>query len=314
VLEDNIRTPSGIAYTAAVRTALDAHLPFADTFARLDPAPAFEMLGDALRAAAPDGRGDPSIALLSDGPGNSAWWEHTEIARRLDVPIVSPDDLFVRRGRLYAGMENGGTRELQVLYRRTDEDSLRGEDGRATWLAGALLGPCRSRNLTVVNPLGAGLADDKLVHAYVEEMVRFYLGEEPLVPSVRTYDLGDPEVLESAMPRLRELVVKPRTGHGGAGVVVCTHATDEDCRAVAERVAAEPAAWIAQETVMLSTHPTVCDGALAPRHVDLRPFVIGAGEGAAVVPGALTRVAFEAGALVVNSSQNGGGKDTWILT
>jgi len=314
VLEDNIRTPSGIAYTAAVRAALDPHLPFADHAARLEPTPAFDMLGDALRAAAPDGRGDPSIALLSDGPRNSAWWEHTEIACRLDVPIVSPDDLFVRRGRLYAGMESAGTRELQVLYRRTDEDRLRGDDGRATWLAGALLGPCRNRNLTVVNPLGAGLADDKLVHAYVEEMVRFYLGEEPLVPSVRTYDLGDPEILESAMPRLRELVVKPRTGHGGAGVVVCTHATDEDCKAVAERVAAEPAGWIAQETVMLSTHPTVCDGALEPRHVDLRPFVIGAGERAAVVPGALTRVAFEAGALVVNSSQNGGGKDTWILT
>jgi len=313
VLEDNIRTPSGFAYMAAVRTALDAHLPFAEESARLDPAPAFQMLGEALRGAAPDGSGDPSVALLSDGPDNSAWWEHTEIARRLDVPIVSPEDLFVRRGRLYAGLQNAGARELQVVYRRTDEDRLRDGDGSPTWLAGALLGPCRSGTLAVVNPLGAGLADDKLVHAYVEEMVRFYLGEDPLVPSVRTYDLGDPEVLESAMPRLRELVVKPRTGYGGAGVVVCTHATDEDCQAVAERVAARPAAWIAQETVRLSTHPTVCDGALEPRHVDLRPFVIGAGEEAAVVPGALTRVAFEAGALVVNSSQNGGGKDTWIL-
>jgi uncharacterized circularly permuted ATP-grasp superfamily protein len=144
-------------------------------------------------------------------------------------------------------------------------------------------------------------------------MVRFYLGEEPLVPSVRTYDLGDPETLEEALPRLGELVVKPRAGHGGAGVVVSPRATDEDRRAVAERVEANPAAWIAQDTVMLSTHPTVCDGALAPRHVDLRPFVIGCGEHAAAVPGALTRVAFEANALVVNSSQNGGGKDTWIL-
>jgi uncharacterized circularly permuted ATP-grasp superfamily protein len=152
------------------------------------------------------------------------------------------------------------------------------------------------------------------VHAYVDDMVRFYLDEDPLVPSVQTYDLGDPEAFEAAMPRLGELVVKPRTGHGGAGVVVCPHATNEDCKAVVERVEAEPTAWIAQETVMLSTHPTVCDGTLEPRHVDLRPFVIGAGEEAAAVPGALTRVAFDAGALVVNSSQNGGGKDTWVLT
>ncbi|MGH3990954.1 MAG: circularly permuted type 2 ATP-grasp protein, partial [Pseudonocardiaceae bacterium] len=247
------------------------------------------------------------------GPDNSAWWEHTEIARRLGMPIVSPADLFVRRGRLQARLEDGRTRELEVVYRRTSEDRLRDDDGGATWLAGPLLGPCRNGTLSVVNPLGAGLADDKLVHAYVDDMMRFYLGEDPLVPSVPTYDLGDPEVLESVMPRLGELVIKPRTGHGGAGIVVGPHATDEDREAVARRVAASPLTWIAQETVMLSTHPTVCDGALAPRHVDMRPFVIGAGEDAATVPGALTRVAFEAGALVVNSSQNGGGKDTWIL-
>ena len=313
VLEDNVRTPSGMAYMAAVRSALDGHLPCGDRSRRLDPAPAFDLLADGLRAAAPDGRGDPSLALLSDGPGNSAWWEHAEIARRLGVPIVSPDELFVRRGRLHARLEDGGTRELQVVYRRTDEDRLRDEDGSATWLAGTLLDPCRSGTLTVVNPLGAGLADDKLVHAYVDEIVRFYLGEEPLVPSVRTYDLGDPEVLESALPRLGELVVKPRTGHGGAGIVVCPHASEEDRRAVAERVAKRPTAWIAQETVMISTHPTVCGRALEPRHVDLRPFVIGCGEGATPVPGALTRVAFDAGALIVNSSQNGGGKDTWVL-
>ncbi|MDQ4048404.1 MAG: circularly permuted type 2 ATP-grasp protein [Actinomycetota bacterium] len=314
VLEDNIRTPSGIAYMAAARTALDGHLPYPGSSGRLEPALAFELLGDLLRAAAPDGRGDPSVALLSDGPRNSAWWEHTEIARRLELPIVSPEDLFVRGGRLHARLKEGGTRELQVVYRRTDDDRLRDREGRPTWLVDALLEPCRNGTLTVVNPLGAGLADDKLAHAYVDEMVRFYLGEEPLVPSVRTYDLGDPDVLESTMPRLSELVVKPRTGHGGAGILVGPHAADEDRQRVAEQVAANPAAWVAQETVTLSTHPTVCDGALEPRHVDLRPFVLGSGEEATAAPGALTRVAFDAGALVVNSSQNGGGKDTWILT
>jgi uncharacterized circularly permuted ATP-grasp superfamily protein len=313
VLEDNMRTPSGLGYMAAARAALDNHVR-CDAFAsRLDPLAAFDMLGDALRAAAPDGAGDPSVALLSDGPGNSAWWEHTEIASRLGCPIVSPSDLSVRGGRLYARLEDGASRELQVVYRRTDEDRLRDEHGRATWLADALLGPYRRGNLGVVNPLGAGLADDKLVHAYVDEMVRFYLGEDPLVRSVRTYDLGDREAFEFTMPRLDELVVKPRSGHGGAGVVVCPHATTEDRRAVAERVAANPAAWIAQDTVALSTHPTVIDGQLAPRHVDMRPFVIGWGGDGEAVPGALTRVAFERGALIVNSSQNGGGKDTWIV-
>jgi uncharacterized circularly permuted ATP-grasp superfamily protein len=313
VLEDNTRTPSGIAYMAATRAALDSHLDCEDPSSRLDPVDGFEMLGAALRAAAPDGRGDPSVALLSDGPENSAWWEHREIARRLGIAIVTPEDLVVRGRRLFAGFDNGDSRELQVVYRRTDEDRLRDDSRRATWLTGALLGPCRSGNLSVVNPLGAGLADDKLVHAYVDEMVRFYLDEEPLVPSVRTYDLGDPEVYESTMPRLGELVVKPRSGHGGAGVVVCPHATAEDRKEAADRVSAEPTAWIAQETVTLSTHPTVVDGVLAPRHVDMRPFVIGCGEDATAVPGALTRVAFEQGALIVNSSQNGGGKDTWIL-
>ena len=311
VLEDNIRTPSGIGYMAAVRAALDPELPCEHP--RLDPVPAFEMLGAALRAAAPDGRGDPSIALLSDGPGNSAWWEHREIARRLGLPIVLPQDLYVRAGRLHARRDDAEALEVQVIYRRTDEDRLRDEAGRATWLAGTLLGPCRSGRLAVVNPLGSGVADDKLTHAYVDEMVRFYLGEEPLVRSVPTYDLGDPDVRAEVMPRLGELVVKPRTGLGGAGVLVGPHAEAEDVRALAARVAADPSAWVAQETVALSTHPTVCDGRLAPRHVDMRPFVVGCAEDAAAVPGALTRVAFGEGAFVVNSSQDGGGKDTWVL-
>jgi len=313
VLEDNCRTPSGVAYMTGARAALDRHLPLSPPTNRLDPGAAFEILAEALRACAPDGSGDPSIALLSDGPGNSAWYEHRAIARRLGVPIVSPDDLLVRRGCLHARLESGGTQEVQVVYRRTDEDQLRHPDGRATWLADALLGPCRNEKLSVVNPLGAGLSDDKLVHAYVDEMVRFYLDEEPLVPSVCTYDLGDREVLEDVIPRLDELVVKPRTGHGGAGVVVCPHASEEDRREIEKQVRANPTAWIAQEMVMLSTHPTVCGGRLEPRHVDLRPFVVGAGGSAETVPGGLTRVAFGAGALVVNSSQNGGGKDTWAL-
>ena len=144
------------------------------------------------RAAAPDGGGDPSVALLSDGAGNSAWYEHRVLASRLGIPIVGRADLFMRRGRLHAQLPGGRERELQVVYRRTDEDRLRDEHGRATWLADLLLDPCRRGRVACVNAFGTGVADDKLLHAYVDDMVRFYLGEEPLIESVRTYDLGDP--------------------------------------------------------------------------------------------------------------------------
>jgi uncharacterized circularly permuted ATP-grasp superfamily protein len=171
----------------------------------------------------------------------------------------------------------------------------------------------RAGTLGCFNAYGPGLADDKLVHAYVEEMIRFYLGEEPLVPSVHTYDLAEPEPRATALAALDELVVKPRTGHGGYGVLIGPHASRDDVASARRAIQAAPDQWIAQDTVRLSRHPTICGGALEPRHVDLRPFVLSAGEDVRVVPGGLTRVAFGAGALVVNSSQNGGGKDTWVL-
>jgi carboxylate-amine ligase len=273
----------------------------------LDPEVAFDLLGATIRSAAPGG--DPSIVLLSDGPANAAWYEHNEIGRRLGIPVVQPRDVMVRGGRLHAWLGEGRTRPIDVVYRRTDEDRLRDRAGRATWLADLLLAPVRRGTLAVVNPFGAGLADDKLVHAYVEEMVRFYLGEEPLLRSVRTMDLSDDAVRAEALGALGDLVVKPRSGYGGAGVVVCRQAGDDDVAALAREIAAAPREWIAQETVELCTHPTVCDGRLEPRHVDLRPFVFGGGD---VAPAALTRVAFEAGQMIVNSSRGGGAKDTWL--
>jgi len=313
VLEDNIRTPSGLAYAVAARAAVDPHLGAAAPARRRDPAAAYAMLGDMLRAAAPEGVSEPHVVLLSDGPSNIARWEHRQLARALGIPLVGPGDLLVRRGRLHAVLDSGQTRAVDVLYRRTDEDGLRDPRGRATWLADLLLAPVRRANLIVVNPCGAGVADDKLVHAYVEEMVRFYLGQEPLLRSVPTYDLGDPEVREAVRPRLDELVVKPRSGLGGRGIVVCPHASASDREEVARRVDAAPEHWVAQEMVALSTHPTVCEGRLEPRHVDLRPYVMGGAAQAATVPCALTRVALGRGSLVVNSAQNGGGKDTWVL-
>jgi carboxylate-amine ligase len=183
-----------------------------------------------------------------------------------------------------------------------------------TWLGELLLEPLRRGTVACVNAFGNGLADDKLVHAYVGEMVSFYLGEEPLVRSVHTYDPGEPAVREEVLERIGELVVKPRNGSGGAGVIVCPHASAEDVELAARLVGTKPEAFVVQDTIELSTHPTVVDGALEPRHVDLRPFVFSTPSGATVLAGGLTRVALGRGALVVNSSMNGGGKDTWMLT
>jgi uncharacterized circularly permuted ATP-grasp superfamily protein len=309
VLEENLRTPSGLAYGSAARRAVDATGPFEAPSDRRDIAASFELLAGAIREASPDGRGDPSAALLSDGPFNAAWFEHRELARRTRIPIVTREELDSRGGRLYAIQTDGPPRELQVVYRRTDEDRLSDDSGRRTWIAEALLEPVRSGRLTVVNGLGAGIADDKLTHAYVHDMIRFYLDEQPELASVPTYDLGDPAVREDVLTRLDELVVKPRAAHGGTGVVIGRQASNEDRERVSRLVRARPDGFVAQETVPLSSHPTVCDGSLEPRHVDLRAFAIDGG----VAPGALTRVALKQGSLLVNTSQDGGGKDTWVL-
>jgi uncharacterized circularly permuted ATP-grasp superfamily protein len=310
VLEDNVRTPSGLTYAAAARLAVDGALPLAPPATRLDVDRGFDLLAKTLRQAAPNGGGDPSIALLTDGPANSAWYEHRALARRLRIPLVTGRDLHLRGGRLHATLRGSRTREIQVLYRRTDEDRLRDEAGRANWLADALLDPVRNGRVAVVNAFGAGVADDKAIHTHVEDMVRFYLGEEPLLPSVRGFDLCDPAARREALDRLDELVVKPRTGHGGAGVVVCAHAPAAVRSRVGRLLRDSPDEWIAQETVRLSRHPTVVGARLEPRHVDLRAFAIGSG----AAPGGLTRVALEPGSLIVNTSQNGGGKDTWVLS
>jgi uncharacterized circularly permuted ATP-grasp superfamily protein len=314
VLEDNLRTPSGIAYAVATREVLGEHLPPPDDLNVRSLDTAFKTLGEGLRAAAPEAaREDPTVVLLSDGQLNSAFYEHATIAAYLGLPLVLADQLTVRHGRLYASLP-GGERAVDVVYRRTDEDRLTDDRGEPTQIAQLLLEPVLRGTLACVNAFGTGVADDKLMHAYVEQMVRFYLGEEPVLKSVPTYDPTQPGVLEMVIERIGELVVKPRTGHGGHGVVIGPHAKQEDLVSTAAALKQTPELFIAQETVMLSRHPTVVtDGELELRHVDLRPFAISSGEDVHVLPGGLTRVAFERGALVVNSSQNGGSKDTWVL-
>jgi uncharacterized circularly permuted ATP-grasp superfamily protein len=314
VLEDNVRTPSGFAYLHATRRALLEHIdvPPGATPRPLDGE--IDLLADALRACAPEtvrGRRAPVACLLTDGEHNSAYWEHAWLSRQLGIPLSEPSELEVRAsGELWLrprGLRDA--RRIDVLYRRTNADRLDSDIGRL------LIEPVRRGLLGVINQYGTGVADDKLTHAYVEDMIRFYVGEEPVLRSVPTYDLAQPGQLEEALDIFHELVLKPRAGHGGVGVLIAPRASREEVEATRKAVIADPASWIAQRMVMLSTHPTVVeDGRLAPRHIDLRPFVF-LGEGATprVLPGGLTRVARSEGALVVNSSQNGGAKDTWVL-
>jgi uncharacterized circularly permuted ATP-grasp superfamily protein len=245
------------------------------------------------------GGDDVRIVVLTDGPDNSAYWEHAVLAERLGIPLVTLDEF--------------DPDAVDVVYRRTDEDRLHDERGELTSVGKALMPGLQDGHIACINALGNGVADDKLVHAHVEDMVRFYLHEEPLVCSVPTYDLADPECLEEVLDRMPEMVVKPRSAYGGEGVYVGPIATPEQREHVSDVIRSHPEDYIAQETVFFSTHPTVIDGEIVPRHVDLRAFVTYDGERAQAIPGGLSRVAYEEGELVVNSSQGGGAKDTWVL-
>ncbi|HEX2102604.1 MAG TPA: circularly permuted type 2 ATP-grasp protein [Solirubrobacteraceae bacterium] len=314
VLEDNARTPSGFTYAVAARRAVVRALNGTGP----EPEPLSErlyaLLRDALCAAAPEGR-DPSIVVLSDGPSGAAWYEHAEVARRLEVPVVTLADLERRGNHLEVRLEDGRRRPVDVVYRRCEEDRLRDARGDLTPVAEALLEPWLAGRVGVVNAFGTGVADDKLVYGYVEEMIRFYLGEAPLLEAVPTLDPRYGDVLELILDDLRAYVVKPRMGHGGKGVVVGAHADEATLERLRADLARDPGAYVAQPIVPLSKHPTVVDpGRLETRHVDLRPFVFTGTERTRALPGGLTRVAWDAGALVVNSSQNGGAKDTWVST
>ena len=295
VLEDNVRTPSGLGYWVAARAATLRHL---DVPEKLRPAPLDGVPG-ALRATL----GTASAAVLTDGPDNSAYWEHEWLARQMDVPLVTVPDLAVRDGRLW----HDGT-AIEALYRRTDADRLDTPAGR-------FLQPVLAAGgLKLVNCFGTGVADDKLAHAHVPDIIRFYLGEEPLLEQVETFDLSEPDTLERALDIFGELVIKDRSSSGGKGVTVCPHAEPAAVEALREEVRAHPEEYVAQRLVELSTHPTEIDGRLEPRHVDLRPYVVMHDrQEAHALPGGITRVALGEGALVVNSSQNGGAKDTWVL-
>src|SRR3954447_19048047 len=308
ILEDNCMNPSGIAYALAARTAIDAFVPLQPPAERRDIAYAVELLSKVLAAAAPQGVNEPSVALVSEGEENGAWYEHVAISERLGIPIIHPDDLEVRKGRLYGAPAGGRPVELHVIYLRDAVAKLRDENGDATWQH-ALLEPVRRGNLGTVSAFGSGVGDDKLTHAYSEQLIRFYLGEEPIIPTVRTYDMAVDEQREEVFDRIEEMVVKPPAQTGGRGVVIGPQSSAEERKEIMEAARKTPEDYVAQETVMLATHPTHCDGRLEPRHIDLRAYAYGD----EIAPGGLTRVAMERGSLVVNSTQGGGAKDTWVL-
>jgi uncharacterized circularly permuted ATP-grasp superfamily protein len=297
VLEDNIRTPTLMAFALAARRHVAPTLP---------GAPRPRPIEDALRNALLEMADGDAAVILGREPGNIVWWELEQLAHLTGWPLVGLDDLARHDGRVV--LRDDGS-PVDLVWRRTNEDRLRGDDGRLTALGSLLLEPLRRGAVRVLNAFGTGVADDKRTYVYVERLVRFFCGAEPLLRSVPAWDLAVDEQRAEALGRLDELVFKPRDGAGGAGIVLGAHAGDEELSRLRDDVEADPSAWIAQVPVALSTHPTVIDGRLEPRHVDLRPFVVGG----RVWPGGLSRFATGAGELVVNCAQGGGGKDVWVL-
>jgi uncharacterized circularly permuted ATP-grasp superfamily protein len=315
VLEDNVRTPSGVSYVMENRQAMMQAFSEAFTAHRVLPVRLYpHRLLQALHRAAPADVENPTVVLLTPGVYNSAYFEHALLARLMGVELVEGRDLTCSGNRVFM-RTTSGERPVHVIYRRIDDEWLDPLHFRPDSLVGSpgLLNAARAGNVTLANAVGNGVADDKLVYTYVPDLVRYYLGEEPVLDNVLTYRLDDPDVLAHVVDHLHDLVLKPVDGSGGKGIVIGPQATDEELQQLRTTILAEPRQWIAQRVVQLSTAPTLCDGGLAPRHLDLRPFAVNDGEDVWVLPGGLTRVALGEGQLVVNSSQGGGSKDTWVL-
>jgi uncharacterized circularly permuted ATP-grasp superfamily protein len=271
------------------------------------------MLLDTLRTVAPQGVSDPTVVVLTPGSYNSAYFEHSFLAQQMGVELVQGQDMFVKNDVLYMRTTQGAQR-VDVIYRRVDDDFLDPLAFREDSMLGVpgLLSAYRAGSVTLCNAIGTGVADDKSVYPYVPDMVRFYLGEEPILHNVPTYMLRKPDDLKYVLEHLAELVVKEVHGSGGYGMLVGPASTQAEIEEFRGRILANPANYIAQPTLALSACPTFVESGVAPRHIDLRPFVL-SGKEIRMVPGGLTRVALREGSLVVNSSQGGGTKDTWVL-
>jgi uncharacterized circularly permuted ATP-grasp superfamily protein len=314
VLEDNLRVPSGVSYMLENRKMMMRLFP--ELFALHEVAPVDhypDLLLDTLRQVAPQGVADPSVALLTPGSYNSAYYEHTFLAQQMGIELVEGQDLFVRDHTVYMRTTRGPKR-VDVIYRRIDDDFIDPQVFRPDSLLGVagLFSAYQAGRVTLANAIGTGVADDKSMYPHVPEMIEYYLGEKPILNNVPTWQLRKKDDLKYVLEHLHELVVKEVHGSGGYGMLVGPAATMTQRAEFRERIVASPEKYIAQPTLGLSTCPTFVDAGIAPRHLDLRPFVL-SGREVRLVPGGLTRVALKEGSLVVNSSQGGGTKDTWVL-
>ncbi|ADG79397.1 Circularly permuted ATP-grasp type 2 domain-containing protein OS=Tsukamurella paurometabola (strain ATCC 8368 / DSM / CCUG 35730 / CIP 100753 / JCM 10117/ KCTC 9821 / NBRC 16120 / NCIMB 702349 / NCTC 13040) OX=521096 GN=Tpau_2799 PE=4 SV=1 [Tsukamurella paurometabola] len=315
VLEDNLRSPSGVSYVMENRRTMAQVFP--DLFLRHR----VRAVGDysshllrALRRSAASNEADPTVVVLTPGMANSAYFEHSLLARQMGVELVEGRDLFCRDNVVYM-RTTGGEQQVDVIYRRIDDDFLDPMQFRPDSVLGVagLLNAARAGNVVISSAVGNGVGDDKLTYTYVPEIIDYYLGEKPLLQNVDTLRCWLDEEREEVLDRIDELVIKPVEGSGGYGIVFGPDASDKELATMRRKVAADPRGWIAQPVVQLSTVPTKIGESARPRHVDLRPFAVNDGDDVWVLPGGLTRVALPEGSLVVNSSQGGGSKDTWVL-
>lgn len=316
VLEDNVRTPSGVSYMLENREIMLRLFPELFSRHRVAPVETYtdELLAVLKSVAPASATADPTVVLLTPGVYNSAYYEHSFLADKLGIELVEGRDLFVSDDEVFMRTTRGPKR-VDVIYRRIDDDFLDPLTFRPDSALGVpgLMVAYRAGNLTLANAVGTGAADDKAVYSYMPEIVRFYLGEEPLLANVPTWRCREPDHLKYVLEHLSELVVKEVHGSGGYGMLVGPAATSAAIAAFRDKLVQQPGNFIAQPTLALSTCPTFVDNGIAPRHVDLRPFVLVGSERISIVPGGLTRVALKEGSLVVNSSQGGGTKDTWVL-
>ena len=314
VLEDNLRSPSGVSYMIATRNAVKAGLRRVYRASRVREVEHYgKLLLQTLRELAPGGKSDPTIALLTPGVYSSAFYEHMFLAHEIGAELVEGRDLLTRDGFVYM-RTSSGLRRVDIIYRRVDDLFLDPLVFRQDSLLGApgLLDACKRGNVTLVNAPGVGVADDKSVYAYVPDMIRYYLGEEPLLGNVETYLCRRSDDLAYTLDNLDKLVVKRVGESGGYGMLIGSHATPEERDAYALKMRENPADFISQPVLTFSRAPCLVEGSFEPRHVDLRPYVL-QGRETRIVPGAFCRVALRRGSLVVNSSQGGGGKDVWVL-
>ena len=315
VLEDNLRVPSGVSYMLENRVITKRVFPELLQNCNILPIDDYPtQLHEMLSSIAPDQNGLPQIAVLTPGIYNSAYFEHAYLAQQMGAQLVEGSDLMVDDDDCVYMRTIEGLEKVDVIYRRIDDDFLDPEVFRKDSVLGVpgLMRAWKAGNVALANAPGAGVADDKVVYAYVPDMIRYYLSEEPILPNVKTYLCSDKAHLDYVLAHLAELVVKPANESGGYGMLVGPHATSKEVEAFRKVIRKNPRNYIAQPTLAISTSPTLCNDRLQPRHIDLRPFIL-QGESTFVTAGGLTRVALKKGSLVVNSSQGGGSKDTWII-